>query len=362
MIYMKRINVLIAVGILLICLGGLALEYGVADLYGAKKQVAVPDNKELVNVAYVTSETKELPDPNLVTHIFYAFAEVKPDFSGVDIINPERFQQILDLRKINPDLKICLSVGGYRKEGFSEVAASKKYRKAFCDDLKNIVNKYNLAGIDLDWEFPTTTNGGHTASPDDDMNYGRLVKDLRKALGKNKLITFYSNNGAAYINMKVMVPYVDYVMVSGYNIGLPPEHQSNLYTSDLFPRWSVDRAIEKHRQLGVPYSKMLMGIPLYARTSTMHLKSGSEFTYLDRIYFPEYLDTFEKKWDDVAKAPYSVDKNGKVVATYDTPESIGIKAEYIRNKGLAGGFYWHYCSEDTTHAMARAMHQALSKP
>lgn len=352
---MRKSGIIISLAVIMICAFCICMERGCFEAIASKKSVLSATPKKLMNVAYVTSDTECLPDPNLVTHIYYAFAEVKPDFTGVDIENPERFRQILDLKKQNPNLKIALSIGGYRKAGFSEVCASKKFRKVFVADLKKKVKDYNLDGIDLDWEFPTTSDGGHTSSPEDDINYGRLVKDLRKALGKEKLITFYSNNGAAYINFKVMVPYVDYVMVSGYNIGVPPQHQSNLFTSDLFPRWSVEKAVEKHHKLGVPYEKMLIGIPFFTRSISVKLKSGGESTYFDNKYVPPYFNQYEQRWDDTAKAPYMINNKGEVVATYDNPQSIAMKAEYVRSHGLAGGFYWNYCGEDETQPLAKAM-------
>lgn len=357
---MRKSNIFISLGVILLCTMCLCKEHGAFEMFAAKKS-AVAANTSMMNVAYVISDSKCLPDPNLVTHIYYAFAEVKPDFTGVDIINPERFQQIVDLKKENPNLKVSLSVGGYRKEGFSEVCASKKNRKAFVADLKRIVKKYKLDGIDLDWEFPTTTDGGHTARPDDDINYGLLVKELRKALGKNKLITYYSNNSGNFIDHKVMLPYVDYVMVSGYNLGMPPKHQSNLYTSDLFPGWSVEKAVTVHHRKGVPYEKMLLGIPFFARSVPVKMKSGKKSNYFEYTSFPENLASFEKHWDDTAKAPYMTDSAGNVVATYDTPHSIAIKADFVRSHGLSGGFYWNYCGDDSTHQLARTMHQYFMK-
>lgn len=319
------------------------------------------ESAPLMNVAYVTSESKCLPDPKLMTNIFYAFAEVSEDFKGVDIMNPERFSEVLALKKVNPDLKISLSIGGYRKAGFSEACGSKKNRKAFVADIKRKVEQYGLDGVDLDWEFPTTSDGGHTSSPDDDLNYARLVKELRKVLGKDKLITFYSNNSGLYMNFPLMMPYVDYVMVSGYNIAMPPNHQSNLYNSARFTGWSVDKAVEEHHKKGVPYSKMLLGIPFFARTSKMHLRSGSEFTYLDRYLYPEYLSKYRPRWDNKAKAAYMTDSVGNVAVTYDTPQSISEKAAYARQKGLGGGFYWHYCSENDSHGMAKSMRDNFMK-
>ena len=63
--------------------------------------------------AYVTWYGSLIPDASIVTHINYAFAELymvdgvykKFDLSG----SKKRFQNIADLKKTYPNLKICLS-------------------------------------------------------------------------------------------------------------------------------------------------------------------------------------------------------------------------------------------------------------
>ena len=49
---------------------------------------------------------------------------------------------------------------------------------------------------------------------------------------------------------------------------------------------------------------------------------------------------FTKLWDDNAKAAYLYD--GADFISYETPESISAKCDFIREKGLAGLMYWAY--------------------
>ena len=69
--------------------------------------------KDYVVVAYVTSWSRVMPDPFTMTHINYAFGHVNDIFDGVRIDNPRRLKAIVDLKSINPDLKVMLSVGGW---------------------------------------------------------------------------------------------------------------------------------------------------------------------------------------------------------------------------------------------------------
>src|SRR6188768_1430192 len=53
------------------------------------------------------------------------------------------------------DVRVVASVGGWTwSQVFSGIAASEQKRKKFASDCALIVKKYNLDGIDIDWEFP----------------------------------------------------------------------------------------------------------------------------------------------------------------------------------------------------------------
>lgn len=70
---------------------------------------------EKIVLAYVTSHGATLPNPDLVTHINYAFAHVDSTFSKLKIDNEGRLSEITALKQKAPHLKVLLSVGGWEK-------------------------------------------------------------------------------------------------------------------------------------------------------------------------------------------------------------------------------------------------------
>ena len=292
-------------------------------------------------VAYVASwTTQELPDPTLMTHINYAFGHVTDSFDGVRIQNPDFLRKVVGLKVQNPKLRVVLSVGGWTSGNFSEMAATKKTRRAFAKDCRRVVDEYGLDGIDIDWEYPTSNAAGISCSPDDTDNFTLLMRDLRAALGNDKLLTIATVADAKYINLRDCIDYLDFVNIMAYDVANPPKHHTTLYRSELSGRITVEEAVEAHLKAGVPKEKLLLGMPLYGRgdhsnpTLDKFVKTG------------DTAGKYFRRWDDVGKVPYLVDESGQLVWAYDNAVSLAYKCRFIIEKDLRGGMYWE-CTEDT---------------
>ena len=219
----------------------------------------------MVVVAYVTSWTNEVPDPTVMTHINYAFGHVSDSFDAVRIDNPDRLRMIVGLKQQKPSLKVMLSVGGWGSGRFSEMASSEQNRKAFAKDCRRKVDEFGLDGIDIDWEYPTQSSAGISASPNDTQNFTLLMRDLRRELGKKKLLTAATVCDAKYIDFQSCIQYMDFVNVMAYDMGNPPHHHAALYPSAISSHITSSQAVEEHLKAGVPASKLVMGMPFYGR-------------------------------------------------------------------------------------------------
>ena len=292
-------------------------------------------------VAYVASwTTQELPDPTLMTHINYAFGHVTDSFDGVRIQNPDFLRKVVGLKVQNPKLRVVLSVGGWTSGNFSEMAATKKTRRAFAKDCRRVVDEYGLDGIDIDWEYPTSNAAGISCSPDDTDNFTLLMRDLRAALGNDKLLTIATVADAKYINLRDCIDYLDFVNIMAYDVANPPKHHTTLYRSELSGRITVEEAVEAHLKAGVPKEKLLLGMPLYGRVD------HSNPTLDKFVKTGDTAGKYFRRWDDVGKVPYLVDESEQLVWAYDNAVSLAYKCRFIIEKDLRGGMYWE-CTEDT---------------
>ena len=304
-------------------------------------------------VGYATYWETRMPDPTLLTHINYAFALIKDDFESLDIKKPNRLQQVVALKKQNPNLKVVLSVGGWGAGNFSEMAGDANHRRKFAENCLAAVKQYGLDGIDIDWEYPTSSSAGISSSPLDMNNFTLLMKDLREVLGSDRLLTIATYAGVKYYDLRTAGQYLDFVNIMTYDMGRPPYHHSALYSSSKTKNSCVE-AVEKHYNAGMPYDKLVLGVPFYGKPA-----EGESVDYVDIVSATGAYSKYTRRWDDVSKVPYLADAGGTMVLCYDDAESLALKAEYIINKGLLGAMYWSIEADDLNWTLSKALASAL---
>lgn len=301
-------------------------------------QCSTAQNKDdKVIVAYVTSWSEVMPDPTTMTHINYAFGKVADTFDAMYIDNEPRLRQICKLKEQNPKLKVLVSVGGWGAGNFSEMAADPAKRMAFAKSCLQKVKEFNLDGIDIDWEYPTQNSANISSSPQDTENFTLLMRDLKKVLGKNKLVTCATVANAKYIDFKSCIKYIDLVNTMTYDMGNPPYHHSALYPSEITNGLSASQGVEAHLAAGVPKEKLVMGMPFYGRGE------GKLRNYLRNH---DNLGIYTEKWDEKGQVPYMADAEGKLVNGFENTRSLAQKCQYILDNGLRGGMYWEYSSDN----------------
>ncbi|WP_297201046.1 glycosyl hydrolase family 18 protein, partial [uncultured Pluralibacter sp.] len=192
-------------------------------------------------------------DVRQITHLNYAFGLIYNDEKGETVAalkDPARLHQIwlspktiADLRQIpalrkqNPNLKVLLSVGGWGARGFSGAAESPESRAVFIRSVQEVVARYGLDGIDLDWEFPVSGAWGAIDSkPEDRDNFTALLKETRQALAKEKLVTVAlganADSPTKWVDVKAIAPWLNYINLMTYDLAYGTQYfNANLYDS-----------------------------------------------------------------------------------------------------------------------------------
>lgn len=316
--------------------------------------VSALNAQEKVVATYVTSWTEVMPDPSLLTHVNYAFGHVNDTFNGVRIDNVERLKAIVALKQQNPQLKVVLSIGGWESGNFSEMASLKSNRNAFCADCARKVKELGLDGIDIDWEFPGEGRDARISwSKYDKGNFTLLIKGLRKALGKNRILTLASNCDPCYIDFNAVVPYLDFVNLMTYDMDERGSFHCALYPSEHTRRWTTDASVKEHMKAGIPAEKLVVGVPFYGKGSRQY-KGGRSF----RNTYP-IPEGFTERWDEKANAPYVVNEKDEFVFGFENERSLKIKCEYIKANGLRGIMNWECAEDDDNFTLTRIMHSIV---
>ena len=327
--------------------------------------------------AYVTYYGSLTPDPAVLTHINYAFAELymvdgiyqKFDLQG----NKSRFQSIVNLKKNYPNLKICLSfthgvANSNNRQGgsFSALCKSEENMQKFADDCVAFMEEWGIDGIDLDWEFPGLSWSGAACDVSCDTdNYVRLVKKLRETFGDKYEISYAGycfdkqsvTGGYRYIDIKEMDKYVDYVNIMTYDLDEAPHHHSAL--SDTRAYRDCNRAVNAYLNAGVKPNKLVLGIPFYGRHSFSSSPTAVTYKSIITMDAKKYR---RNKWDATANCPYVETMQGVFYMGYDNPKSIAAKGNWIRQKGMLGLMYWEYDQDDSKGTLRKAVWNAVMTP
>lgn len=312
-------------------------------------------------------------DLRALTHINLAFGLIKNgvlDMGGLPHIGLcERF------REWNPDIKLVLSVGGWGAGGFSGMAMTGEGRRAFALSCLEAVEKYNLDGIDIDWEYPCSDQAGIDADPRDRENFTLLLGELRKVLGTRSL-SIAAGAGEYFIEgaeMDKVARIVDYVQIMTYDMrnGFTSEagHHAALRAGrgDDSGLNTVSMA-EMFHKAGVPMEKLVIGAAFYSRRWTgvrdeghgllqpagSTGQGGPGYSEITEEFIEE--NGFTRYWDEEAGAAYLF--NGSEFISYESPEAIALKCRYVKEAGLLGLMYWeHRC--DTTHELLGVIEKEL---
>ncbi len=371
----------------------LAIGFGscAAPLHAAKPEqgVAVPQVSRIV--AYVMSWTTP-PDihPEKLTHVNFAFAQI--DAKGkVALPHPgmaAQLAQLVALKAKNPDLKILISVGGWTAEGFSDAALSEGSRDAFARSAVALLREHALDGIDLDWEYPGQSVAGIKSRPEDKQNFTRLLQTLRQQLdqasaadsragGDRYLLTIASADREYfnYTEMDKLHAYLDWINVMSYDFfnSLTPTtgHHAGLYPSPFAAPSdrNADASVKQHLAAGIPAGKLVLGVAFYGRgfagVNPLHYGLNQPYQRFEAAHpYAELVEQFIDKqgfvrvWDTQAKAPFLWNAASGTFITYDDPQSIALKAEYVRTHHLGGMMFWEL-SQDHRGELLETITKAL---
>lgn len=322
----------------------------------------------------------------LLTQVDYAFAEMSnnqcvsvdawADFqkpltadqavngiadSGAAGVLAGNFNQLAELKKLYPKLKVVLSIGGgSANPALFSVAAQPANRTAFVKSCVDMFVQGNFApglqqagifdGFDIDWEYPATAA--------DKTNFTGLLAEFRKQLDAVKpglTLTIAAPAGSwayQYIDLNAVQQSLDFFGLMAYDFDGPWNKATGFVApavkapSDPSATNNGAAAVWAYLRAGVAPSKIVFGVPFYGyewtdvpdvnhglfQTGTP-VGQGSGFNQIVPL-----ASTFTQYRDATTGEPWMYD--GTNFWTYDDPISLGYKATAVRVAGLGGVMAW----------------------
>ena len=336
-----------------------------------EKAAPAPDPYRIV--AYVAGwSTPAVIHPEKLTHINFAFARITAAGQAAlaDGGLEASLLRLIALKKTNSRLKVIVSIGGWMAEGFSDAALTDASRALFADSAVELLRRFSADGIDIDWEYPGQGVAGIKYRAEDRENFTRLLKTLRDKLdeasaaqgrtgGSRYTLTIASADREYFdhTEMDKLHRYLDWINVMSYDFfnSLTPTtgHHAGLYNaaSALPTDRDADASVKQHLAAGIPADKIVLGVAFYGRgfTGVRPVDNGLKQPYQRFEGAHDYSEIadkfigrqgFVRYWDDLAKAPYLWNSTTKTFITYDDPQSIKIKAQYVKAHHLGGMMFW----------------------
>jgi len=325
----------------------------------------------------------QVPDPDL---------ELKRAFSAADSVDgapdsPDStqlrgtFHQLQELKKKFPKLKILISLGGWaNSEGFSDAAQPANVRD-FVHSCIDIYLRGNFApgirgpgifdGIDIDWEYPVD-GGMIPGRPEDTKNLNAMAAEFRRqldALRPGLLLTAAipaTQEDYRHYDLKTLSRYVNYLNLMAYDMHWNGEKTTNLHSALFHDPADPSKppgdthfaahAVEEFLRAGVPASKIVLGVPFYG-------KGWSGVSQVNHGLYQPAKDASKSppEYRNLKALPESADRqfypkmatcsiwNDHEFFSYDCPQAIALKRQYVRQHRLGGVMFWEM-GQDTSDA------------
>ena len=345
-------------------------------------------------VAYIFPQNSALQpgqiDAQNLTRINYAFANIENGRMVTGFAkDAENYAFLTALKRQNPSLTVLVSVGGWLwSTNFSDISLTTQSRQVFIDSVMDFLSRYDLDGLDIDWEYPGMAGSGHSFRPEDKQNFTLLLKELRerfdrqtRKIHRRLYLTTAAGSSNEFLDHTEMAKaqkYLDTVNLMAYDYYEPGSdnitgHHAPLYTSNADPKKiSGDASVRAFEQAGVPAAKIVLGLPFYGHVwgNVPDMNHGlfqpgkaipnayAPYSVIVTTMLNSESSQFIRYWDPVAFVPYLYSAEKQVFVSYEDPESIAAKGHYVQSHKLGGVMFWDY-SSDPSGTLLRAINNPL---
>ncbi|KAI1704424.1 glycosyl hydrolases family 18 domain-containing protein [Ditylenchus destructor] len=319
--------------------------------------MTIAKNSQMLLSCYTTLHDPEVNyiDANLCTHlIVMGGCFLQPD-SSIVMPSSELIEPYVKLKSVNPALKVL----------------SHRLMDNMLTAVVEYMEKYNIDGIDYDWEFPVWSP---KAKKTDKSGFSALLKISRDRFhSKAKKYLLSVAVAAPYVivdqayDIRAINEYVDLVQLmnydfhfyskstpfTGFNSPLHAQPDEPLYLAKMCSDYSTRHWLEG----GLDLSKLMFGIPIYSRgfallhaqSHGLYAKATGPSSYGDWVSYSRMCQLANKTgvnyvWNEYAASPYIFFEREWI--SFEDIRSVVAKAQYAKDLGVAGIMVYDLNSDD----------------
>ncbi|KAJ7931214.1 glycoside hydrolase family 18 protein [Mycena leptocephala] len=339
----------------------------------------------------------------------FAFATTTPDVSTIalDDVSTQALPQFVSAARIG--VTALLSIGGWTgSQYYSTAVATSENRTAFVNAVLGLVSKYDLDGIDFDWEYPGKQGlSCNVVNPDDSANFLSFLQELRSTpAGKNLVLTaavgiepFVGSDGQPMDDVSQFADVLDRIALMVYDVwgSWSPTVGPNAPLNDsCAPTADRDGSAVSAITLGLAsYGHSFSvkpsaainkpgSISLYPSFDSSAQPMGSADTPGDTSLDPcgdpngvSGIFTFaglisggflnsngtaatgiDYVFDSCSQTPFVYNQMSQVMVSYDDASSFAAKGKFINAQGLLGFAVWDVTG-DQNDILLDSLHQAM---
>lgn len=328
--------------------------------------------------------------------VYYAFMVPSAD-GTVTFQNTAYIEEVNKLKEYDVRVVgVVNGVGSGTCQAFITITKDASLRAKFIKNLMDLVEQYNLDGLDIDWEAISSSLKPIASQ----MNL--LMKELREEMTRRQeeggtpyflsAAVPASSYGTATdrFDFKTLNQYLDYFNIMSYDLNNPNKttHLSPLYNSqkDGGYGFSADYGVNRLTSLGVSKSKIIIGCAGYGKAYKVTGSISSTFPGLGvngtltqisgipgsftsgtlygsaieaLIATGKYVSYTEKNSSGQIVGSYLFNQTDKIFVTYDSSEAVYAKYQYADSMKGVGIMCWAY-TEDTADTVINAISKAIN--
>ncbi|KAK0206363.1 glycoside hydrolase [Desarmillaria ectypa] len=288
--------------------------------------------------------------------------------------------------------KVKLSVGGWTgSKDFSKIVSSGQGRSSLAKSMLSLYRKYNLDGIDIDWEYPGQAGESSAFQKDDSANLLTFLQLLRKTLPSGAKIsaavqptTFVGDDGQPMRDMSKFAKVLDWVTIMNYDVSLSsstpgPNAPLGSCSSAKRPNANAKGGLRAWTSAGFRANQIVLGIASYGYISKSAAKElvirnnpltpdqgGKNMIMFKNLVKQGALTSdykgaegFTRLWDKCSSTPFLRSETAGQVVSYDDPQSIMLKGQFVKKSGMLGTNMWDMNGDTKDWALTNAARKGM---